>query len=110
MSNVVSLSSRGAQPARVYFRRDDLRQIMDLFSRKVSANEWRDYSIDHDDGMAVFCIYRHSHDAPLFRIFKLARGGDAHAAYMITAGRRKLRQCRSLKDALSVFDGKLKLV
>src|SRR5208337_1149752 len=42
----------------VSFDRNELREIFDLYGRKVAGGEWRDYAIDFSPQKAVFSIYR----------------------------------------------------
>lgn len=93
-----------------YFSRTELNQLLSLYSRRVASGEWRDYAIDQRAGMAVFSIFRHTHDRPLFSIAKrssgIGRGGD----YLVYSGGRRVKQARSIAEALSIFESKLRLV
>jgi hypothetical protein len=75
---------------------------------RVASGEWRDYAIDFRPGMAVFSIFRHTAEQPLFAIAKVA--GTNAGGYMVYNGPRKLAQSDTLEDVLSVFDRKLKLL
>jgi hypothetical protein len=43
------------------FTRPELRQLLDVYSRRVASGEWRDYAIDFHGSVAVFSVFRHSH-------------------------------------------------
>ena len=60
-----------ARPAQVGFEREELQRILDLYGRMVAAGEWRDYAIDFRPGMAIFSIFRHTSEQPLFAIAKV---------------------------------------
>lgn len=92
----------------VYFNRSELSQLLGLYSTRVALGEWRDYAIDHGGGVAVFSIFRHSHERPLFAITKQTtpRGPD----YAVFDQRRKLRRGASLAEVLAVFERRLYLV
>ena len=64
----------GAAPPRVSFDRRELQQILQLYGRMVAAGEWRDYAIDFRPGMAIFSIFRHTAEQPLFAIAKVPGG------------------------------------
>ena len=53
-----------------FFDRRELDRILQVYSRKVMAGEWRDYAIGGDDAGAVFAIYGHASPWPLFCIAK----------------------------------------
>ena len=59
---------RPARPSysATFFNRSELNLLLSLYSRRVMSGEWRDYAIDQRAGMAVFSVYRHSQDQPLF--------------------------------------------
>jgi hypothetical protein len=94
----------------IYFSRPELNQLLSLYSRKVMAGEWRDYAIDHRDGLALFSVFRHTQEAALFTIMKCAVGTNRHGDFLVFSGRRRLAGARSLGDALAIFEKKLSLV
>jgi len=70
--------------------------------RRVARGEWRDYAIDHDGQAAVFSVFRHSYDSPLFSVSKSNSGKDN--SYTVFYGRQKIKQDPSLMNVLKVFD------
>src|SRR5271170_7709389 len=94
----------------LYFTRHELNQLLGLYSRHVIRGEWRDYAIDHRDGMALFSVFRHSQEAPLYSIVKTAGTTDRPAEFAVQRGRQRLRAARSLAEALEFFDTRLSLV
>ena len=93
---------------RVYFNRRELSQLLQVYSERVSRGEWRDYAIDHTAGAAVFSVFRHSHDRPVYAIAKTA-GPKGHD-YAVFGGRQRLARTASLSEALAVFDTRIRLV
>jgi len=94
----------------VYFTRLELNQLLGLYSRQVTRGVWRDYAIDHRDGMALFSVFRHTHEAPVYRIIKTAPGPARPAEFTVQSGRQRLRVSASLPDALEYFGTRLSLV
>lgn len=90
--------SRGSRP--VYFSREELRRILDVYGRRVATGEWRDYAIDHRVGVAEFSIFRTTHESPVFTIAK--RNGKPRE-YSVTSGRQTLKRGRSIEEVLKVF-------
>jgi hypothetical protein len=93
-----------------YFNRAELDQLLGVYSRQVARGEWRDYAIDHRDGIAVFSVFRHTHETPLYAVVKYAGGRHGGDEYAVFSGRQKLHASRSLGDALHYFRKKLALV
>lgn len=104
---------RGAAsaPAVVSFDRGELREILNLYGRRVAEGEWRDYAIDFTTQKAVFSIFRRTSEVPLYRIEKdpsLARRQGAYA--VVTSTGRILKRGQDLARVLGVLDQRPKLV
>lgn len=97
----------------VYFNRSELNQLLSLYSRRVMTGEWRDYAIDHQAGLAVFSIFRHSHDVPLYSVAKRHNGSSKPGKdidYAVFTGRQQLTRSSKLDEALRVFERKLRVI
>lgn len=100
---------RGRRPRTVFFDRGELQALMGAYSTRVARGEWRDYAIDHRPGAAVFSIFRHSFERPLFGVSKSPAGGGRWV-YEVFADRRLLKRSGVLADALAVLEKPLRLV
>ena len=92
----------------VTFDKYELRQLLNVYSRRVALGEWRDYAIDIKSGSAVFSIFRSTFDSPLFSIAKLSNG--RHCNYLVFSGHQKVKHGKSIDEVLVVFDPKLHLI
>ena len=54
----------------VYFMRQELSQILNVYGRMVAAGKWHDYAIDHMKGQAVFSIFRRASEMPMYTLVK----------------------------------------
>jgi hypothetical protein len=108
MENLYRLADRKAARRIVSFDRRELKHLLGLYSMRVASGEWRDYAIDFRPGIAIFSIFRHTAEQPLFAIAKVPDGKDG--GYMVYNGPRKLAQAETLEDVLRIFDRKLKLL
>jgi hypothetical protein len=108
MTEPIRLADR-RRPRQVFFSRTELMQLLDLYSRRVAAGEWRDYAIDQRSGMAMFSVFKRSFDRPLFSVAKWV---DAHrgSGFAVFAGPRRLTTAMSLRDALAVLEKRPRLV
>jgi hypothetical protein len=91
----------------VFFDRRELDQILRVYGRMVAAGEWRDYAINGLGEAAVFSVFRHTGDTPLYRIEKrpaLARRQGAWA--VIGPAGQILRRGRELAQVLRAFDSR----
>ena len=100
-----------AAPKQVSFNRQELREILDLYGRKVADGEWRDYAIDFRRDKAVFCVYRRTSEMPLYRIEKDPKLARRQGAYsVVTATGLILKRGHELQRVLSVLDKPLRVV
>lgn len=109
MSKLICLAEHRRSKRQIYFDRRELNKLLSLYSRRVSRGEWRDYAIDHSPGMAVFSVFRHSHERPLFSIAKRrmpGRGTD----YIVLTGPQRLKSGASIEEVLEVLDPKVRVV
>jgi hypothetical protein len=109
-ATVLAIGDYRARQRTIYFTRPELNQLLGLYSRHVIRGEWRDYAIDHRDGMALFSVFRHSQEGPLYSIVKTAGAADRPAQFEVRRGRQRLRAGSSLAEALEYFRPGLSLV
>ncbi len=82
-------------PRPTFFDRHELSQLLSLYSRRVAS--------------AVFSVFRHTHDAPAFRIAKRpSRFGGGE--YVVSSGAETLKQAATMSEALTVFSPSLRVV
>lgn len=101
----------GPAPQVVAFDRHELREILNLYGRKVAEGEWRDYALDFTPQRAVFSIFRRASEFPLYRIEKDPKLARKQGAYSVVAATGLiLRRGHELARVISVLDRKVKLV
>jgi hypothetical protein len=103
----------GATPAaaRVIFDRRELARITRLYGRMVAEGEWRDYAIDYLKDRAVFSVFRHACQVPIYRIEKipiLSRRQGANS--VVSATGHIVRRGHDLDRVLRSIDRSLCLV
>ena len=109
MTNLYRLADQRARRRIVSFDKRELSRLLGLYSMRVASGEWRDYAIDFRPGIAIFSIFRHTAEQPLYAIAKVP-GGGSNGSYMVYNGPRKLAHGETLEDVLSIFERKLKLL
>ena len=100
------------QAGPVTFDRHELRDILNLYGRKVAEGEWRDYAIDFGRDKAVFSIFRRAAEYPLYRVVKDPKLAAKQGAFaVVTTTGLILKRGSDLKRVLAVLDrGRLKVV
>jgi hypothetical protein len=92
----------------VSFHRRELSVILGLYGRMVAAGLWRDYGISMLRDAAVFAVFRHSAEHPLYRIEKRPRLAGRQGQYSVVAmDGRILKRGSDLAVVLKVLEKKL---
>jgi hypothetical protein len=98
----------GGGPAQTRFDRRELNLILGIYGKMVALGEWRDYAIDFLEDRAVFSIYRHASEMPLFRVEKQPLLRTRQGEYSVVAATgHVLKRGHELTQVLRVFDRKL---
>jgi hypothetical protein len=95
-------------PDTVGFHRTELSAILQLYGRMVAAGFWRDYGISMLRDVAVFAVFRHTAEHPLYRIEKRPRLAGRQGQYaVIGMDGRILKRGSDLAAVLRVLEKKL---
>ena len=105
-----SISSPKKLRRQLYFSRGELGAILSAYSARVATGEWRDYALDHQNGIAMFSIFRHTHETPLFVIEKHQRHPKEPAQFLLRDRARVLCKSGRLADLINYFSKLLRLV
>ena len=57
----------------VGFQKREIHTIMELYSKKISIGEWKDYSISYNKDYAIFSIHRSIKQGSSFQIKKIKK-------------------------------------
>ena len=91
----------------VFFDRRELDQILRVYGRMVAAGEWRDYAIAGLSEAAVFSIFRHTAETPVYRVEKRPALARRQGAWSILGpGGQVLRRGHELAQVLRFFDSR----
>jgi hypothetical protein len=92
-------------PDTVAFHRTELSAILGIYGRAVAAGLWRDYGISMLRDVAVFSIFRHTAEHPIYRIEKRPRLSARQGQYAVIAmDGRILRRGSDLRQVLRVLE------
>ena len=94
----------------IFFSKLELTSILNLYSKQVSKGYWKDYALDSKIDNAVFSIYRHSHDRPMYQIIKNSKKGFRDKpSFYIKKDEEVISKSNSLFTILSNFEKKLSI-
>jgi hypothetical protein len=107
---VAAAASRRIDPV-IHFSRRELEEILRVYGRRVAAGEWRDYALEFGCEKAVFSVFRHAREVPLYRIEKCPGLARRQGAYSVVAATGLImRRGHDLARVLSVLDKGVRLV
>ena len=68
----------------VSFQKREIYTIMELYSKKISIGEWKDYSISYNKDYAIFSIHRSIKQGSSFQIKKINKKNTYVLTYQNT--------------------------
>ena len=94
----------------IFFSKYELSSILNLYSKQVSKGFWKDYALDSRMNTAIFSIYRHSHDKPIYQIIKKSIKGFRNLPnFFITQDEQIINKSSEITTILSKFEKKLSI-
>lgn len=109
MSSLQGLHKPNRRPSKITFNRNELRILLNEYSRRVAAGEWRDYAMDFARDRAVFSVFRHTAEHPLYAIEKSPGKGGRPPLYAVSRGPQRLKQSENLDTVLDAIKSKPRL-
>ena len=95
----------------IFFSKYELSSILNLYSKQVSKGFWKDYALDSKMNTAIFSIYKHSHDKPIYQIIKKSMKGFRNIPdFYITQDEQIINKSSELITILSKFEKKLSII
>jgi hypothetical protein len=95
----------GRHDAMIHFNRKELEAILRVYGRRVAAGDWRDYALDFGRDKAVFSVFRHTSEVPLYRIEKCPSLARRQGAYSVVAATGLImKRGHDLSRVLDVLD------
>ena len=99
-------SSASTNNHNLYFSKDELAKILNLYSKGVSSGEWKDYAINFNNNNAFFYIFKHSLASPECILNKSLERKKRRIFYNLTSKNQK-RKFDNLDLLLSSLNRKI---
>ena len=101
---------RKSEKKLIFFSKIELTSILNLYSKQVSKGYWKDYAFDSKIDNAVFSVYKHSHDKPMYQIIKNSHKGFRNKPiFLIKKDEQIISKSNSLQIIISNFEKKLSI-
>ena len=108
--NDTAISIKKIEKKLVFFSKIELSLILNLYSKQVSKGNWRDYALDTQIDNAIFSVYKHTQDKPLYQIIKKSYKGFRNKPnFYIKKNDYILSHSRELSKILLNFEKKLSI-
>lgn len=108
--NDTAISIKKIEKKLVFFSKIELSLILNLYSKQVSKGNWRDYALDTQIDNAIFSVYKHTQDKPLYQIIKKSYKGFRNKPnFYIKKNEYILSHSRELSKILLNFEKKLSI-
>ena len=95
-----------------FFFKRELQTILNLYARKVSSGDWRDYGLSINKREVTFDIYQRASEKPVYRISKnLNPKSTTEKFYVLDRNGKIVRKSENLDNLINKVEWtKLKLV
>ncbi len=89
-----------------FFNRQELREILQSYSRGVIAGDWLDYAVDWNESGATFAVYGQVSAMPIYSVIKRGKQGRKAAGYQLLGRGGVLKSDRTLAAILKFLDSR----
>ena len=90
-----------------FFEKDELKVILDLYAKMVSAGSWKDYGLNISNKQVGFSVFKNATENALYKICKNFKPKNKNLKYLITDTSGKiLKNSFDLKTLLKSINWK----
>ena len=90
-----------------FFEKDELKVILDLYAKMVSAGSWKDYGLNISKKQVSFSVFKNATENALYKICKNFKPKNKNLKYLITDTSGKiLKNSFDLKTLLKSINWK----
>ena len=75
---------------RQFFEKNELKIILDLYAKMVSAGSWKDYGLNISNRQVSFSVFKNAAENALYKICKNFKPSNKNLKYLITDSNGKV--------------------
>ena len=90
-----------------FFEKNELKIILDLYAKMVSAGSWKDYGLSISSRQVGFSVFKNATENALYKICKNFKPANKNLKYLITDSKGKILK-KILKKNIFLKNTKLK--
>ena len=88
-----------------FFIRKELQTILNLYARKVSSGDWKDYGLSINRKEITFDVYQRTSERPIYKISKnLSPKNNIEKFYVLDKNGRVIKRSDSLERLIKKID------
>jgi len=73
-----------------FFEKNELKTILDLYAKMVSAGSWKDYGLNISSRQVGFSVFKNAAENALYKICKNFKPSNKNLKYLITDSKGKV--------------------
>ena len=90
-----------------FFKKDELKIILDLYAKMVSEGSWKNYGLNISSKQVGFCVFKNATENAKYKICKNFKPINKNLKYLITDSKGKiLKNSYELKNLLKNINWK----
>ena len=74
----------------IFFKKNELKLILNLYAKMVSSGEWKDYGLSISKKEASFNVYYRSSERPAYKITKNLKPKNQNEKYLVKDSQNKI--------------------
>ena len=74
----------------IFFNKNELKLILNLYAKMVSGGEWKDYGLSISKKEISFNVYRRSSEFPAYKITKNLKPKNENEKYLVKDSQNKM--------------------
>ena len=94
----------------LYFSKSELNALHSAYSFRVANGDWRDYALDHMPNKAVFSIFKHAHEHPLFSVEKRLLKTNSEPQFILYDRKKTLLKTTRFSELIHYLDSLPRLI
>ena len=96
----------------IFFNKNELKLILNLYAKMVSSGEWKDYGLNISKRYVSFNVYHRTSDFPVYKITKNLKPKISNEKYIIKSAQNNIIKTSNSLEFLidKIMWKKLKLV
>ena len=90
MKHLKLVINNGNKKKNIFFNKNELKLILNLYAEMVSSGEWKDYGLSISKKEVSFNVYRRTSEFPIYKITKNLKPKNEREKYLIKNSLNKI--------------------